>query len=211
MNTINQPIPFSLQPSALSLLTGRRSIRRYRPEPVPAEMVEQMLAAACWAPSAHNRQPWRFVVMSEAKTQQQLAMAMGNRLRRDLTADQVPEAIIAQDVGRSYQRITQAPLLILLCLTMADMDSYPDTKRQQNEWIMATQSTAMAGQNLLLAAHALGLGACWMCAPLFCPDVVARTLDLPADWQPQALITAGYPAASKTKARQPLASRLLYR
>jgi coenzyme F420-0:L-glutamate ligase / coenzyme F420-1:gamma-L-glutamate ligase len=211
MNATKQPTPFSLQPSALSLLTGRRSIRRYRPDPVPAEMIEKMLAAACWAPSAHNRQPWRFVVMSEAKTKQQLATAMGSRLRQDLTADQVPEAIIAQDVGRSYQRITQAPLLILLCLTMADMDSYPDSKRQQNEWIMATQSTAMAGQNLLLAAHALGLGACWMCAPLFCPDVVARALDLPADWQPQALITAGYPAVSKTKARQPLASRLLYR
>jgi coenzyme F420-0:L-glutamate ligase / coenzyme F420-1:gamma-L-glutamate ligase len=192
-------------------IRGRRSIRRYRPDPVPAELIEQVLTAASWAPSAHNRQPWRFVVMTSAETKQRLALAMGNRLRHDLTADQVPPAVIEKDVGRSYQRITNAPLLILLCLTMADMDSYPDAKRQQNEWIMASQSTAMAGQNLLLAAHALGLGACWMCAPLFCPDVVGDTLDLPADWQPQALITAGYPAESKTKERQPLASRVLYR
>ncbi|MFO7538528.1 MAG: nitroreductase family protein [Chloroflexota bacterium] len=192
-------------------IVERRSIRRYKPEPVPDELIEQLLTAACWAPSAHNRQPWRFVVMESAETKQQLATAMGDRLRCDLTADRVPEAIINKDVGRSYQRITQAPLLILLCLTMADMDSYPDAKRQQNEWIMAMQSTAMAGQNLLLAAHALGLGACWMCAPLFCPDVVAHTLDLPPDWQPQALMTAGYPAESKTKERQPLASRILYR
>jgi coenzyme F420-0:L-glutamate ligase / coenzyme F420-1:gamma-L-glutamate ligase len=192
-------------------IVERRSIRRYKPEPVPDELIEQLLTAACWAPSAHNRQPWRFVVMESAETKQQLATAMGDRLRCDLTADRVPAAIINKDVGRSYQRITQAPLLILLCLTMADMDSYPDAKRQQNEWIMAMQSTAMAGQNLLLAAHALGLGACWMCAPLFCPDVVAHTLDLPPDWQPQALMTAGYPAESKTKERQPLASRILYR
>jgi coenzyme F420-0:L-glutamate ligase / coenzyme F420-1:gamma-L-glutamate ligase len=192
-------------------ISRRRSIRRYRAEPVPAELVEQLLTAASWAPSAHNRQPWRFVVMTGAETRHRLATAMGNRLRQDLTADNVPEAVIAKDVGRSYRRITQAPLLILLCLTMADMDSYPDARRQQNEWIMATQSTAMAGQNLLLAAHALGLGACWMCAPLFCPDVVARTLDLPPDWQPQALITAGYPAESKTKERRPLSSSVLYR
>lgn len=192
-------------------ISRRRSIRRYQAEPVPAELVEQLLMAACWAPSAHNRQPWRFVVMTRAETKQRLATAMGNRLRRDLTADHVPQAVIEKDVGRSYQRITNAPLLILLCLSMADMDSYPDAKRQQNEWIMASQSTAMAGQNLLLAAHALGLGACWMCAPLFCPDVVGDTLDLPAGWQPQALITAGYPAESKTKERQPLASRVLYR
>lgn len=192
-------------------IVARRSIRRYRPEPVPDEMVEQLLTAAIWAPSAHNRQPWRFVVINSAATKQRLATAMGQRLRRDLTADRVPQPVIEKDVGRSYQRITNAPLLILLCLTMADMDSYPDPQRQQNEWIMACQSTAMAGQNLLLAAHALGLGACWMCAPLFCPDVVTQALDLPLDWQPQALLTAGYPAETKTKERQSLSSRVLYR
>jgi nitroreductase len=69
----------------------------------------------------------------------------------------------------------------------------------------------MAAQNLLLAAHALDLGACWMCAPLFCPDLVKQTLDLPDDWQPQALLTSGYPAEAKEKTRQPLASRVLYR
>ena len=51
---------------------------------------------------------------------------------------------------------------------------------------MAVQSTAMAVQNMLLLAHAEGLAACWMCAPLFCPDTVRAALDLPADWQPQA-------------------------
>jgi len=90
------------------------------------------------------------------------------------------------------------------------MDTYPDARRQQNEWIMAVQSTAMAGQNLLLAAHALGLGACWMCAPLFCPAVVRETLSLPPDWQPQAILTVGYPAEQKEKSRHPLHRRVLY-
>ena len=59
---------------------------------------------------------------------------------------------------------------------------------------MAIQSVALAAQNLLLTAHAAGLGACWRCAPLFCPDTVRETLSLPSDWEPQALITIGYPA-----------------
>jgi F420 biosynthesis protein FbiB-like protein len=136
---------------------------------------------------------------------------MGNKLRADLTADQAPLDLIEKDTRRSYQRITNAPLLILFCLSMADMDSYPDPVRQQHEWTMAVQSTAMAAQNLLLAAHALDLGACWMCAPLFCPDLVKQTLALPDNWQPQALITVGYPAEEKQKSRQPLATRVVYR
>ena len=195
----------------ITWLMSRRSIRRYLPEPVPPELIEQLLTAAIWAPSAHNRQPWRFMVMTEWETKHKLATAMGDKLRADLTADHVPPDLIAKDTTRSYQRITGSPLLILLCLSLADMDSYPDPVRQQHEWTMAVQSTAMAAQNLLLAAHALELGACWMCAPLFCADLVKETLALPNDWQPQALLTVGHPAETKEKTRHSLVSRVLYR
>ena len=195
----------------LDLIRTRRSIRRYTRDAVPADVVEQMLTAATWAPSAHNRQPWRFVVIADGQTKYRLAAAMGGQLRRDLAADGRSPEFIERDAGRSYARLTGAPLLILVNLTMADMDIYPDERRARNEAIMAAQSTAMAGQNLLLAAHALGLGACWVCAPLFCPAVVRETLDLPADWQPQGLITLGYPAEEKQKTRHSLESRVLYR
>jgi len=195
----------------LELIRTRRSIRRYEARPVPPALVDQLLAAAIWAPSAHNRQPWRFVVIDGDATKQRLAAAMGARLRQDLTADGAPPEVIARDADRSYTRITGAPLLLLVCLTMADMDAYPDARRAANEAHMAAQSAAMAGQNLLLAAHALGLGACWLCAPLFCPDVVRQTLALPGEWQPQGLITAGYPAEAKEKTRHPLGTRVLYR
>lgn len=195
----------------ITWLMERRSIRRYQPDPVPDELVTQLLTAAVWAPSAHNRQPWRFAVVQEAASKERLATAMGDKLRADLAADGAPPAVIEKDARRSYQRITGAPLLILLCMTMADMDRYPDAARQGKEWIMATQSTAMAGQNLLLAAHALGLGACWMCAPLFVPEIARRALDLPAAWEPQALLTVGYPAETKTKERRPLRTRVVYR
>jgi coenzyme F420-0:L-glutamate ligase / coenzyme F420-1:gamma-L-glutamate ligase len=195
----------------LELALNRRSIRRYRPEPVPRAVIERLLTAAAWGPSAHNRQPTRFAVVETAETRDALARAMGARLRRDLEADGVPQAAIEADVGRSYSRITSAPVVIALCLSMADMDAYPDERRARNEYLMAVQSAAMAGQNLLLAAHDSGLGACWMCAPLFAPDVVREMLKLPEDWQPQALITLGYPAESKEKTRRPLESSVLWR
>lgn len=193
------------------LIRSRRSIRRYMPRPIPPELIDQLLEAAIWAPSAHNRQPWRFVVIEREDAKHRLATAMGVPLRRDLAADGAPPDLIERDAGRSHARITGAPLLILICLTMADMDHYPDARRAAHEAHMAAQSAAMAGQNLLLAAHALGLGACWMCAPLFCPEVVRAALSLPDDWQPQGLITLGYPAEEKQKTRHPVETRVLYR
>ena len=194
----------------INRLIDRRSIRRYENRPIPRPIITQLLEAATWAPSAHNRQPWRFAVITQFDTKHHLATAMGNKLRRDLTADNVPEAVIAKDVNRSYKRITLAPALILVSFSMIDMDVYRDERRNANEHMMAVQSTAMAAQNLLLAAHAHGLGACWMCAPLFVPDLVRDTLQLPADWQPQALITLGYPAQTRTKTRRPVSSNAIY-
>jgi hypothetical protein len=71
------------------------------------------------------------------------------------------------------------------------MDQYPDGRRARAEEVMAIQSTAMAGQNLLLAAHAERLGACWTRAPLFAPEEVRDVLGLPATWMPQGLFCWG--------------------
>ena len=190
---------------AAQLMASRRSIRRYRAEPVPAALVDELLACAIHAPSAHNRQPWRFVVMQDREPKAKLATAMGNRLREDRLRDGDAQAIVEADAARSYERITGAPVAIVVSVTMADMDVYRDASRSDAEYLMAVQSTAMAVQNLLLAAAAAGLGACWMCAPLFCPGTVKTALDLPADWHPQAIITLGYPAApGKPFSRRPL-------
>lgn len=192
-------------------ITARRSLRRYQPEPVPQQVIERLLTAAIWSPSAHNRQPWRFVVIQSSEQKHALASAMGARLRRDLEADGVEQTLIEADVARSFDRMTAAPVLILLCLTLSDMDVYDDAKRAHHEYIMAVQSVAMAGQNILLTAHEVGLGACWMCAPLFCPEVVQVALALPDDWQPQGLLTLGYPAQEREKTRSPLETRVLWR
>ncbi len=193
-------------------IRSRRSIRRYTAGLVSTGLVEQLLTAATWAPSAHNRQPWRFAAIQTDSAKQTLAAAMGDRLRVDRLADGDPVEAVAADAARSRARITSAPVVIAICLSMAEMDHYPDTRRKKAEYLMAAQSAAMAVQNLLLAAHSKGLGACWMCAPLFCPDVVREALGLPDDWEPQALITLGHPADSgKPASRKPLEAVILWR
>ena len=184
------------------LAAGRRSVRRYEARPVPGELVETIMTCALQAPSPHNRQPVRLALVH---SRDRLAEAMGARLRADRGRDGDAADAIETDVARSRSRILDAPSLILLALSMQDMDRYADAARQQAEHLMAVQSAAMAGQNLMLAAHAAGLAACWMCAPLFCPEVAREALGLPADWQPQGLITLGYAAApGKRRPRKPL-------
>jgi len=186
-------------------IAGRRSIRRYRADEVPAIVLQRLLQAAVKAPSAHNRQPWRFVVLQDGSVKLALADAMGRRLRQDRTSDGDDPESIEADVARSRTRIGEAPVVLVVCLTMEEMDVYADAARAHAEFLMAVQSTAMAAQNFMLAAHSEGLGSCWMCAPLFCPEVVRTALDLPHQWQPQALVTMGFPAgAGNRRPRKPL-------
>lgn len=175
-------------------LAHRRSIRRFLPQPVPRQLLERVLEAACWAPSAHNRQPWRFAVLHSPAARSLLAEAMAGNFRRDLAADGLPPQEVELRINRARQRVLQAPAAILVCCDETTLDAYPDATRQAAEQIMAAQSVAMAGQNLLLAASAQGLGAVWMCAPLFAPLTVQQALNLPESWQPQGLVLLGYPA-----------------
>ncbi|MCL4861235.1 MAG: nitroreductase family protein [Caldilineaceae bacterium] len=194
-----------------ALMAGRRSIRRYTAQPVAPELLEKLLEAAIWAPSAHNRQPWRFCVVTGGATKAHLSERMADRWRQDLNADNADPSFVERRIAISHARLTGAAALIIAAANMEEMDVYPDEQRNQAEWTMAVQSVALACQNLLLAAHHYGLGACWMCAPLFAPDLVQDVLQLPATWRPQALLTVGYPAETKHKERAPLASRVVWR
>jgi coenzyme F420-0:L-glutamate ligase / coenzyme F420-1:gamma-L-glutamate ligase len=193
------------------LIQGRRSVRRYTDQPVSPELLEGLLEAACWAPSAHNRQPWRFCVVTRAAVKTQLSERMAAQWRADLQTDGAEAAAVERRIAISHARLTGAAALVIAAVSMEEMDSYPDARRAGAEWTMAVQSVALACQNLLLAAHHAGLGACWMCAPLFVPDLVRDVLELPLSWHPQALITLGYPAETKSKERAPLDSRVVWR
>lgn len=177
-----------------ALIRGRRSVRSFRPEPVPRAVIERAIAAAGWAPSPHGRQPWRFAIVESAHRRAALAEAMAESWQAQLELDGQPPEVVQIRLQKSRERLSQAPVLIVPCLYLEDLDRYPDAARQEAERIMAIQSLGAAVQNLLLSVYAAGLDAGWMCAPLFCPELVRDELGLASTMIPQALIPIGYPA-----------------
>jgi F420 biosynthesis protein FbiB-like protein len=177
-----------------SLARGRHVIRQFKPIPVPRELVERTIEAAGWAPSPHGAQPWRFVVLTRAEAKEKLAEAMAAEWQRNLEMDGQEPGVVQTRLRKSQHRIVASPVLIVPCLYLEDLDRYPDAARQEAEVTMAIQSLGAAVQNLLLSAYSFGLDTGWMCAPLFCPDVVREALDLPPTLVPHALINLGYGA-----------------
>jgi len=185
----------------------RRSIRKYLPRKVSKELIIEILDAGGWAPSAHNAQPWRFIVLVDKAAKQDLAQAMANALIAVMPRDGVSAELCEAKAKVSVERFTQAPVLIVACLTMKDMREYEDEPRQKCEHDLAVQSLGAAIQNMLLAAHTKGLGACWFCAPIFCKDAVKEALHISGDIEPQALIALGYAGERpSTPPRKPLQS-----
>ena len=197
----------------LDAVRGRRSVRHYLGKEVTPDLVNEVLEAGRWAPSPHGRQPWRFAVVTREETKERLARAMGEEWRVNLEMDgQAPE-VVEKRLEGSRRRLLDAPVLVLLCLYLQDLDVYPDAARQQSETTMAVQSLGAAAQNMLLAAYDLGLDAGWMCAPLFCPQEVVEALELDPKLLPHALLTLGYAEGDppKRRSRRPLEDLIVYR
>ncbi len=174
-------------------IRSRRSYRAFDPAPISRPVLERIITTATWAPSAHNRQPWRFVILTNREIKSCLAQAMGDHFYQELLQEGQSPAEAEKRVGRSRARIESAPAAILLCLDSEQVDRFSDDRLQTLEVTMSVQSVALAGGTLLLAAHAEGLGGVWMCAPLFAEKIVLDTLHLPEAWQPQAMLLLGYP------------------
>jgi nitroreductase len=147
----------------LDLMRSRRSVRRYLPEPVPDEMLQQILEAGRWAPSAGNQQPWAFVVVQDDEIREKVARHATYFLAR-------------------HARVEEAPLLIVLC---GQIGSRMDRRSLPAE-------VGMAGMQMMLQAHALGLGACWVDG--IDRDAIADVLQIPVYLQIAGLLTIGYPA-----------------
>lgn len=187
------------------LLQGRASVRSFRSEAIDIAKVERAIAAAGWAPSPHGTQPWRFVIIDQPDIRRRLASAMADTWREQLRADTMEAEEIERRVQNSLDRIETPPVVVIACLHLGDAHRYPDPDRQEAERVMAIQSLGAASQNFLLMIHAQGLASGWMCAPLFCPDVISSTLRLEAALIPHAMFPIGFEDnAPKRRARRSL-------
>jgi len=107
-------------------IKDRRSIRLFLPKNVPQDLVLRLIDAARWAPSAHNAQPWRFIVIFDPIVKRRLAEAMASDWLRDLERDGVPQEEAKRLAEESIKRFSEAPVLIIAAITMREMHKYPD-------------------------------------------------------------------------------------
>jgi nitroreductase len=145
-------------------IKGRRSVRSFTGEPVSRETLEKLLEAAIWAPSGGNAQTWRFTVIDQPGAIRQIKLVSPG-----LLGDPAAVIAVCQDMPRA--RAAGGAL---------------------GETTLAPIDAAMAAQNLLLVAHAEGLGTCTIAS--FHHKGIARLLRLPVGVEPVLLISVGWPA-----------------
>ena len=163
----------------LDLILSRRSIRRYKPDPVPRELIEKCVEAARHAPSADNFQPWKFIVVDDPAL-------------RDRLADASFSGIYAFTGFAS-----KAPVLVA-CLVKPNVLTKNLPRLQGTHWYVLDMG--IAGEHFVLQATELGLGTCWI--GWYNKKGVRKTLDIPRGWDIAYLLSVGYPAG-KTKPPRP--------
>jgi len=190
----------------LNLIRTRRSVRRFRDEPVSRDILERLIEAASWAPSAGNAQDWRFTVVTSPSRLREMNDAARRAWEKIIAAHE--GSGLVEDVGRYAARFSDfaaAPALIVVSARATG----PLHRRLLGDAAAAgagsAASAAMAAQTLLLAAHALGLGACPMTGPLAARDELARLIGLERKQDIVCVVALGYPAeAPATPRRKPV-------
>ncbi len=148
-------------------IKGRRSVRQYRDERVARELIDRILEAAIWAPSTKNVQPWRFLVV-EGQIKNQLAKIL-RQVAEQMIEDTDPlERARGYGTMKSARIILEAPVLITVWNTAPVSKGAAALLQDPNPgrllaWSVEIQSAAAAIQNMLLAAHSMGLGGLWNC------------------------------------------------
>ena len=165
----------------LEAIKTRRSIRHYKADPVDDEALHKVLEAARWAPSWANTQCWRFIVVRDNSIKLSLANSLVSTVKK-------PDGTV---YNPAFNAITQAPVVIVICAELGRSGFRPDGKpdTDKGDWFMFDAALAM--QNLVLAAHALGLGTVIVGA--LDSRKAAEALGLPAGYGVVAMTPLGFP------------------
>ncbi len=188
----------------LELLKTRRSIRRFTRQAVPREVIRKLLEAARWAPSNHNRQPWKFVVWDEPKAIAALADCVRQKLTEKLNQLPAIAAGYAEEMVHYATFFAQAPVLIAALHKEPIRASASVLEGTKNPSLISGEplSVAMAVENILLAATTLGLGSCVLTGPLLVDQAVADELKVGAGLELNCLLALGYPAETPEPPRR---------
>ena len=189
-----------------AVLAGRRSVRQFAPAMPPRELIVRAIEGATFAPSGMNKQPWRFVIVTNDAIKTEMVARVSREIETILTllagdeyADKVAEYL------RNYATLFRtAPVVInvlyreygQVIASLLERSNLHYADNQEEAANPAMQSVSAAIQNLQLAAQALGLATCWMTAPLFARKQLHELLDVESPWQLAAVIPMGYPAST---------------
>jgi nitroreductase len=201
----------SLDPDELyAVLAGRRSVRTFRDDPPGEDLIRRLVEAAVTAPSASNKQPWRFVVVQDRERIAALADAVRAAVASLSERVEPSSAQAIAGYGSYFWRFEAAPVLIVPLFRRLTLLSHfleagqgPEDASEAKlverlEVRSGLIGTSLAIQNLLLMAHALGLGASGMTGPLVAEPALREQLSLPKSWDIACLIPIGWPAEEPT-------------
>lgn len=179
----------------MEAIRSRRSVRMFKREPVARELIDKIVEAAAWAPSAGNRQDWEFTIVYSDTVKRELGRitrAAWDEMLARPDAESVAEELKRH--ARYFSWFSRAPVVI--AVSAHEADGYmahlcgpdaPDIAGHKT-------SAAMAAQNLMLAAHTLGLGTCCLTAPLAAKEEIKVLLGLGRRRDLVCLIALGHPA-----------------
>ena len=181
--------------SLLELVKKRRSIRKFKTEPIPDEYVDRIIEAARWSPSGANSQPWEFIVVKKQELRDRIIELISEttNLNHKMELAREPE----QRFVWSPAGYARAPVLIILCGDPRTQDAYPLNTTLQRGVSVFTSSLASAFLYMHLAATALGLGSQWV-SSIANPYVQSLTKDLlgvPKELEFYDMMAVGYPDA----------------
>jgi nitroreductase len=184
-------------------IKGRTSIRRYKQAPVPDEDIRMILNAGRLAPSANNTQPWSFLVIKDRAVLAAMADAVRQQIDRMIphAEDDKQAQRLAAYKGTYYTFFENAPAVIAVFLEGYDAGTekilakmgYPAEDIKRLRPAPGLQSVAAAIEHMLLAAHALGYGSCWMTGPLVAQEAFEKLLGYGKEKFIAALLPVGVP------------------
>ncbi|MBW1800481.1 MAG: nitroreductase family protein [Deltaproteobacteria bacterium] len=193
----------------LDVITSRKSIRKYRPDPIPDDMIDKILEAARWAPTGENHQPWRLIVVRDPETRKEISRmgkigsgsfstveyCMGRMRQFEEIEDPKARERVERFMysGEVSDFLGNAPLLIVVAGACNALDTPYDL--------------SACAENMILEAHSLGLGACWVHSPLGSPRAEMKMkalLDIPVgitEYKALMVLAFGWPESSRSHPR----------
>ena len=180
------------------LLRTRRSVKAFRPDPIPRETIERLLDAAVWAPNHKLTEPWRFYVMGP-ETKARYA-EIRRRVREERLPDPASPAARAT-LDATVRETLETPALLAVSCAVSD-----DPVRRDEDYA----ATAMAVQNLLLAAWSLGIGTYLRTGPAVERAETRALLGVPDDHRIFGIVSLGFPAELPTKRRTPAEEKTVW-